>query len=1010
MDSPLTSALGWSLLHFLWQGMAIAAIAWVLLRIFRSSAARHLVAIIALALMPLSFAATAISGYQSARPFVHTPDGDLVWRPSGPFAVGPDPSSRVIGPRTEPQHHKSRSTGLEKSLESPSVSLGSTTGSSAFTPVAPSFHDVLTDWLPFVVMFWLAGVVFLSIRLLGGWSAARKLVGEAAHPAGTEYQQMFDRLVQRLKVSRAVRLLESTVAEVPSVVGWLRPVILLPATALTGLTPAQIELLLAHELAHVRRHDYLVNLLQCVVETLLFYHPAIWWLSQRAREERELCCDDIAVALTGDARRYAEALVALERMRAVPQLAMAATGGALLPRIKRLVDPDSLTVEIFPRWIAGGLVVSLLAGGAISAGLPRLDPMGLPSSDPGSAKPAAVEDTSHKTDQYESKTVGTIVAAPDTLISHPDPSRPLAERMAWAKSQNGRRPGTYWVAYSVRPIESIHGAMYIGSATMFTDDGKHFSSGSMVAFGDAGKIHAPGAVLQSLLGGRPDDVAILMSFDGDRLDDPAAVSLSLNFDFHGRPVYWLGSSDDTQSIALIRELLSRAQTKDQREKLVRLIGAHRSNELVIPILIGILESGEAPEVRDDAAAWLGRHPRKDALSALDRAARRDRSRDVRKEAAEAVGEMELPEAFDVLVKLARELDDAEVRQEAVEALGDRPEAEAAKVLGEIALHDRDRKVQREATETLGDLSDARGLIVLKDLVIHHPVSEVRQEAVETWADAAPVDQAVDLLAVVIRDDPSQDVRREAVEDLIELRDGKGLAIAKTIAREHRDPELRREAVEDLAPHLPTEEAIGFLKEVIARDPSTDVKREAVETLGELKDNRTIPVLVEVAQSQTNEDVAREAAETLGEINDPAAVEALERIARNHPSDEVMAEAVETLGERKSGDALKVVADIAATHPRSRVRAEAVETYGEYASGEDALALFKKLAATERDEHVLSEIFETAIELKGADGVAFVMEVVKHSRDTYVRDAAADELKDSDDRRAKALLRELKLDD
>jgi hypothetical protein len=124
----------------------------------------------------------------------------------------------------------------------------------------------------------------------------------------------------------------------------------------------------------------------------------------------------------------------------------------------------------------------------------------------------------------------------------------------------------------------------------------------------------------------------------------------------------------------------------------------------------------------------------------------------------------------------------------------------------------------------------------------------------------------------------------------------------------------------------------------------------------------------------------------------------------------MAEAVETLGERNSGDGLKAVADIAARHPRSRVRAEAVETYGEHAPGAEALALFRKLAPKEQSEEVLAEIFETALELKGADGVGFVMEVVKNSRDRYVQRVAADELKDSDDRRAKALVRELKLDD
>src|SRR5207302_2395764 len=118
------------------------------------------------------------------------------------------------------------------------------------------------------------------------------------------------------------------------VVGWLRPAVLRPVSTLGGLSPGQLEAVLAHELAHVRRHDSLVSLLQAAVETLLFYHPAVWWASERVRAERELCCDDEAVAACGDALAYARALADLEALRpAPPRLALAATGGRLFDRI-----------------------------------------------------------------------------------------------------------------------------------------------------------------------------------------------------------------------------------------------------------------------------------------------------------------------------------------------------------------------------------------------------------------------------------------------------------------------------------------------------------------------------------------------------------------------------------------------------------------------------------------------------------------------------------------------------
>jgi beta-lactamase regulating signal transducer with metallopeptidase domain len=118
-----------------------------------------------------------------------------------------------------------------------------------------------------------------------------------------------------LHVFKPVTLLESALVKVPTVIGWLKPVILIPPSALIGLTPQQFELILTHELAHIRRHDYLVNLLQTIIETLLFYHPAVWWVSLQIRCERENACDDLAVSLSSDPVIYARTLVEMERLR-----------------------------------------------------------------------------------------------------------------------------------------------------------------------------------------------------------------------------------------------------------------------------------------------------------------------------------------------------------------------------------------------------------------------------------------------------------------------------------------------------------------------------------------------------------------------------------------------------------------------------------------------------------------------------------------------------------------------
>src|SRR5438552_777653 len=231
-------------------------------------------------------------------------------------------------------------------------------------PVADRIRAALEPALQWAVLVWFGGVVALSLRLASGWLVTRQLgrVGTSSVPDAC--REAVARLATRLRVTRPVRVLESAVVQVPAVIGWLRPVILLPASALTGLTPLQLDALLAHELAHVRRYDYLVNVIQSVIETLLFYHPAVWWVSQQVREEREHCCDDLAVAVCGDAHFYATALLGMERLRAAtPAFALAAAGrgGSLRDRIRRLVAP--VQTEIFPRWMAGVLAVTLALGG-----------------------------------------------------------------------------------------------------------------------------------------------------------------------------------------------------------------------------------------------------------------------------------------------------------------------------------------------------------------------------------------------------------------------------------------------------------------------------------------------------------------------------------------------------------------------------------------------------------------------------------------------------------------------
>jgi WD40 repeat protein len=170
-----------------------------------------------------------------------------------------------------------------------------------------------------------------------GWLTLRRLKRIGVSPASEAVQALLARVSQRLGLRRTVRVLASSLAQVPLVVGYLRPVILLPVSLLTNIPATQLEAILAHELAYIRRHDFVVNLLQVLVETLFFYHPAVWWLSRRIRVEREHCCDDLVVRVMDNPREYGRALIAVEELRGRSSvLSLGASDGSLLERIRRI--------------------------------------------------------------------------------------------------------------------------------------------------------------------------------------------------------------------------------------------------------------------------------------------------------------------------------------------------------------------------------------------------------------------------------------------------------------------------------------------------------------------------------------------------------------------------------------------------------------------------------------------------------------------------------------------------
>jgi TonB family protein len=329
--SPIDVA-GWTLVHFVWQGAILGVLAAVCLRLVsrQTPELRYAIGCLALAAMLAAPAATALTLFDAAGwplPVIFVAAASHPSEGAAAFVAG--------------------STGSFAGAGGWLASLG---GEAA---------------LAVVVWAWLAGVAILLTRLGGGWLRVRRLHARLQlAPAASAWRAAAERLSADLGLRALPHVVESALVDVPTVVGWLRPVVVLPVAALACLTPAQVEAILAHELAHVRRHDYLVNLLQAIAETLLFYHPAVWWVSGRIRAEREHCCDDAAVAACGEPESYARALVALESWRASALPAPAATGGLLASRIHRILklpeepQPSSATLVVVAALVvatAGGL-------------------------------------------------------------------------------------------------------------------------------------------------------------------------------------------------------------------------------------------------------------------------------------------------------------------------------------------------------------------------------------------------------------------------------------------------------------------------------------------------------------------------------------------------------------------------------------------------------------------------------------------------------------------------------
>jgi beta-lactamase regulating signal transducer with metallopeptidase domain/protocatechuate 3,4-dioxygenase beta subunit len=433
LQATWADRVGWVLIHSLWQFALAALVALAMqLALRRRAAATRYGVLLAVMVMVVSLPALTWLLLGQAGPPNAGPAEVAGSGKSSPQLFGEDAMRPSRLPRNSPLADLD---DLEPAAEQTAVSQQPAEAASPGGPLAwwSQWNRHIRPWLPRIVLFWIAGVAVFALRPLLSWYTVRRLRTARVSPVPAAVHELLERTARKLGLGRAVEVLQSAVAKTPVVIGYFRPLVLLPLCVVSGLPESQLELILAHELAHIRRHDYLVNLLQTLIETLFFYHPAVWWLSRQIRNERENCCDDMALALAASRAEYGRALLAIEELRAAsPSLSLAAGGGSLLARIRRISGCEPTPKIVGGGSILGVILVSLaIAVAATWDAIPAAEKL---AADDSSVKQVTAAAESPSDAPLESSaSAGNVIEG----IVVDEQGKPMAGATVWARELEG---------------------------------------------------------------------------------------------------------------------------------------------------------------------------------------------------------------------------------------------------------------------------------------------------------------------------------------------------------------------------------------------------------------------------------------------------------------------------------------------------------------------------------------------------------------------------------------------
>lgn len=335
-ETQIINAIGWTLFHILWQGFLLAILLGLILKIFKnkSSQIRYSFSLISLLFIVGLSIYNFTNNYQK---------------------------------ESSPESKNSITLNSSNQNNVQVIDFSNSSKSLLKTNLINRIEQNLAGidrFFPIIVNLWMIGVFFFILKFIFSYLYTNRLKRTKINAISDDWLKHFNKIESKLNIKRKIRYIESKLVKVPLVLGYLKPVVVFPIGLLTGIPTNQIEAIIAHELAHIRRNDYIINVLQTIIETVFFFHPAVWFISSQIRKERENCCDDIALTVCEGSIIYAKALVSVQELSLGRQYSAVAFSGKnkkhLLNRIKRMIMKPKIKSNFTDKIIAAILIVSAI--------------------------------------------------------------------------------------------------------------------------------------------------------------------------------------------------------------------------------------------------------------------------------------------------------------------------------------------------------------------------------------------------------------------------------------------------------------------------------------------------------------------------------------------------------------------------------------------------------------------------------------------------------------------------